>query len=71
MDALERLTAFLRAQPGTEGMDAWHAEWAEALLRQHAHELAEKIRAAPFAGHLLPAHHKRRAAAIIDPEVTK
>lgn len=44
MSALERLTAFLCARPGTEDMDEWHADWAARLLSQHAHELAEQIR---------------------------
>lgn len=44
MDALERLTAYLCSNPGNEHMDEQYAVFAARLLRQHAHELAEKIR---------------------------
>lgn len=71
MNALERLTAFLCARPGTENMDEWHADWAKALLDQHAHELADQIRKAPFEPHLLQRHQRYAAARIIDPEAKK
>lgn len=44
MDALERLTAYLCSNPGSEAMDEEYAAFAARLLRQHAHELAEKQR---------------------------
>jgi hypothetical protein len=37
------------------------------LLAQHAHELAEKLRTAPFEPSLLQAHQRRRAADLIAP----
>lgn len=38
------------------------------LLDQYAHELAEKIRNAPFEEHLLQKHQRARAADLIDPK---
>lgn len=42
MTALDRLTAYLCQQPGTEHMDAHHADMARQILVQHARELAEQ-----------------------------
>jgi hypothetical protein len=41
----------------------------KGVEREHAHELAEKIRSAPFKEHLLQRHQRERAARLIDPEV--
>lgn len=42
MTALDRLTAYLCQQPGTENLDAHHADFARQILDQHARELAEQ-----------------------------
>jgi hypothetical protein len=68
MDAMERLTAYLCSRPGSESLDGFHQNFAEQILRQHAHELAEKIRNAPFEPSLLQRHQRRRAASLIDSE---
>lgn len=44
---------------------------ASRVVDAYAHELAEKIRKAPFEEHLLQGHQRARAARIIDPEVTE
>lgn len=79
MSALERLTAYLCSNPGSEHMDEEYAAFAARLLDQHAHELAEKIRAShpkPPVGftwsepYRLGLDDSRRSAAnLIDPEV--
>lgn len=72
MSALERLTAYLCSRPGTEDMDAWRAEWAEGILRMHAHELAERLRASEPTAQLvgLDTAGLLAAADLIDPEVS-
>lgn len=42
MNALERLTAYLCQQPGSENLDTHHAEFAKSLLDQHAEEIAAR-----------------------------
>lgn len=70
MRTLERLTAYLRSRPGTEGMDTHHAELAQRILDQHAHELAEEIRAeaSDLDGWPQTQHDMNKAADLIDPE---
>lgn len=46
-------------------------ECLNRVLDAYAHELAEKIRKAPFNEHLLQGHQRAAAARIIDPEVTE
>lgn len=71
MSALERLTAYLCSGPGTEAMDAWHAEWAEGILRMHAHELAEEIRDVASKTRMAADRPAlRHAADLIDPEAS-
>lgn len=41
----------------------------DAYREAVAHELAEKIRSAPFEEHFLQKHQRARAADLIDPEV--
>ena len=43
----------------------------DGVLYRHAHELAEKIRQAPFEPHLLQRHQRYRAARIIDPQADR
>ncbi|MGW0468317.1 hypothetical protein ACWDX6_24080 [Streptomyces sp. NPDC003027] len=46
-------------------------ELIDALLREHAHELAERIRAADFGDPYYVGTGQGQAADLIDPEVTK
>lgn len=73
MSAEERLTAYLCSNPGNEHMDGEYAAFAARLLRQHAHELAEKIRNHDWAAHTVGERCcddlTAEAADLIDPEV--
>jgi len=72
MDALERLTAYLCNQVGSEDLDRYHEGYAKRILDQHAHELAEKIRDAGSTRNAVRKYQRGmgRAADLIDPEVT-
>jgi hypothetical protein len=42
MNAQQRLTAYLCSRPGSENMDAYHADFARQILDQHAKEIAAR-----------------------------
>lgn len=74
MDALERLTAYLCNQVGSRSLDSYHEGYAKRILDQHAHELAEKIRAMNEGcgrTECVSCAHRSNAADLIDPEVTE
>lgn len=73
MSALERLTAYLCSQVGSDRMDGYHEGYAKTILDQHAEELAEKLVAE--AAVKAPIHVYRPglmwAAEVIDPQADR